>query len=83
MAISFATLGAIPPQVKKKAQNVLQAYLCGGISAHKLVGGHGFSLQVGYHWRLLCREGEQRHEPEAWLLCSHERYNRFVKGTFS
>lgn len=83
MSIQFTQVGVVPPKIVAQALNVLTRYMKGECRAHKLYGGHGMSLEVGYHWRLLCRENENRKDAGAWLLCSHERYNRFVKGTFN
>ncbi|MEG2040935.1 MAG: hypothetical protein RR068_07490 [Hafnia sp.] len=83
MSLQLTQIGTVPPKVVAHALNVLNKYMAGEIRAHKLVGKHGVSLEVGYRWRLLCRIHDDRKDDNAWLLCSHERYNRFVKGTFS
>jgi hypothetical protein len=79
MKLEVAKEGVIPPKVEKKAARLLEAYFRGEITAHKLMCSQGVSLSVGYSWRLLCRKVDERYSPSAWLLCSHARYNRYVR----
>lgn len=82
MSLPIVKEGVIPPKVEVKALNTLEAYFRGEVKAHKLMCSQGVSLQVGYSWRLLCRDVSERHNAASWLLCSHARYNRYVKGTY-
>lgn len=81
-SLNITQVGVVPPKVVAQAMNVLHSFMTGEIKAHKLAGKQGLSLEVGYHWRLLCRVHDERKDANAWMLCSHERYNRFVRGTF-
>ncbi|HAT3959788.1 TPA: hypothetical protein I9Y37_001928 [Citrobacter freundii] len=81
--VTITQIGIVPPKVVAQAANRLGQYLKGEIRAHKMACKQGISLEVGSGWRLLCRVHSSRKRADAWLLCSHERYNRLVKGTRS
>ncbi|HBM2815680.1 TPA: hypothetical protein LU109_003592 [Enterobacter hormaechei subsp. xiangfangensis] len=82
MSQNLNQAGAYPARVNQKATERLEAYMRGDIVARKLAGNQGYAIEVGYRWRLLCRESDDRFQFNAWLLCSHEIYNRLTKGTF-
>lgn len=70
----------MPTRIQCKANELLLAYLRGDIQPRKRprFKSQYYVFNIGYRWRLLCLRPEEAQNPDAWELCSHERYSTLI-----